>query len=56
MLEETVTAQSLLNKKVGEEVEFEMDGQKKHYRVDAVEPAVSQANSASSTAEAAHVS
>jgi transcription elongation GreA/GreB family factor len=31
-------AQSLLNKKVGEEVEFDMDGQKKRYRIDAIEP------------------
>lgn len=31
-------AQSLLNKKPGDEVEFELDGHKKRYRVDAVEP------------------
>jgi transcription elongation GreA/GreB family factor len=30
-------AQVLLNKKVGEEVEFDMDGQKKRYRIDSVE-------------------
>jgi transcription elongation GreA/GreB family factor len=32
----TPLAQSLLNKKVGEEVEFEMDGQKKRYRIDSI--------------------
>lgn len=32
----TPLAQSLLNKKVGDEVEFEMDGQKKRYRIDAI--------------------
>src|SRR3989441_557591 len=30
-------AQSLLNKKVGEEVEFELDGAKKHFRIEAIE-------------------
>ena len=30
-------AQALMNKKVGEEVEFDMDGQKKRYRVDAID-------------------
>src|SRR6266545_4926822 len=33
----TPLAQALLNKKVGEEVEFEMDGAKKRYRIDAIE-------------------
>src|SRR6266496_572900 len=33
----TPLAQALLNKKVGEEVEFEMDGTKKRYRIDAIE-------------------
>jgi transcription elongation GreA/GreB family factor len=32
----TPVAQSLLNRKVGEEVEFEMDGSKKRYRVDSI--------------------
>ena len=32
----TPVAQSLLNRKVGEEVEFEMEGAKKRYRVDAI--------------------
>src|SRR5438309_10492166 len=31
-------AQSLLNRKVGEEVEFELAGAKKHFRIDAIEP------------------
>jgi transcription elongation factor GreA len=31
-------AQALLGHKPGEEVEFEMDGSKKHYRVDSIEP------------------
>ena len=31
-------AQSLLNHKVGDEVEFELDGAKKKYRLDAIEP------------------
>jgi transcription elongation factor GreA len=30
-------AQSLLNRNVGEEVEFEMDGAKRHFRIDAIE-------------------
>jgi transcription elongation GreA/GreB family factor len=30
-------AQALLNKKLGEEVEFDMDGQKKRYRIDCIE-------------------
>ena len=30
-------AQALMNKKVGEEVEFDMDGQKKRYRIDVIE-------------------
>jgi transcription elongation factor GreA len=33
----TPLAQALINKKVGEEVEFEMDGSKKRYRIDAIE-------------------
>jgi transcription elongation GreA/GreB family factor len=31
-------AQSLLNRKVGEEVEFEMDGARKKFRIEAIEP------------------
>ncbi len=31
-------AQSLLNCKVGEEIEFEMDGAKKRYRLESIEP------------------
>ncbi|MCI0744420.1 MAG: GreA/GreB family elongation factor [Verrucomicrobia subdivision 3 bacterium] len=31
-------AQSLLNHKVGEEIEFEMDGSRKRFRIDAIEP------------------
>ena len=34
----TPVAQSLLNRKPGEEVDFEMDGAKKRYRIDAIEP------------------
>ena len=34
----TPLAQSLLNRKVGEEVEFELDGAKKHYRIESIEP------------------
>src|SRR6266511_2001520 len=30
-------AQALMNKKLGEEVEFDMDGQKKRYRIDSIE-------------------
>lgn len=30
-------AQALLNKKVGEEIEFDMDGQKKRYRIESIE-------------------
>src|SRR5256714_4524083 len=33
----TPLAQSLLNRKVGEEVEFELDGAKKRYRIEAIE-------------------
>src|SRR6266511_1770837 len=33
----TPLAQSLLNRKVGEEVEFELDGAKKHFRIEAIE-------------------
>ncbi len=33
----TPLAQALLNKKIGEEVEFEMDGSKKRYRIDGIE-------------------
>jgi transcription elongation factor GreA len=33
----TPLAQALLNKKVGEEVEFDMDGAKKRYRIDEIE-------------------
>jgi len=32
-------AQSLLNHKVGEEVEFEMDGSRKRFRIEGIEPA-----------------
>jgi transcription elongation GreA/GreB family factor len=35
----TPVAQSLLNHKVGEEIEFEMDGSQKKYRIEAIEPA-----------------
>ena len=35
----TPLAQALLNKKPGEEVEFEMDGTKKRYRIDGIEVA-----------------
>lgn len=35
----TPIAQALMNKKVGDEVEFEMDGQKKRYRIEAIEAA-----------------
>src|SRR5882672_6543000 len=35
----TPLAQALLNKKAGEEVEFEMDGTKKRYRIDSIEAA-----------------
>lgn len=35
----TPLAQALLNKKAGEEVEFEMDGTKKRYRIDNIEAA-----------------
>ncbi len=34
----TPVAQSMLNRKVGEEVDFEMDGAKKRYRIDAITP------------------
>ena len=34
----TPMAQALLNRKVGEEVEFEMDGVKKSYRIEAIQP------------------
>jgi len=33
----TPVGQSLLNKKLGEVVDFEMDGAKKRYRIDAVD-------------------
>ena len=33
----TPLAQALLNKKVGDEVEFDMDGDKKRYRIDSIE-------------------
>jgi len=33
----TPLAQSLLNRKVGEEVAFELDGAKKHFRIDGIE-------------------
>lgn len=33
----TPLAQALMNKKIGEEVEFEMDGTRKRYRIDAIE-------------------
>jgi len=35
----TPLAQALLNKKVGDEVEFDMDGQKKRYRIQSIEAA-----------------
>ena len=33
----TPIAQSLLNRKVGEEVEFELDRAKKHFRIESIE-------------------
>ena len=33
----TPLAQALLNKKPGDEVDFEMDGTKKRYRIDSIE-------------------
>jgi transcription elongation GreA/GreB family factor len=33
----TPLAQALMNKKIGEEAEFEMDGAKKRYRIDSIE-------------------
>ena len=33
----TPIAQTLLNRRVGEEVEFELAGAKKHFRIDAIE-------------------
>jgi transcription elongation factor GreA len=36
----TPLAQALINKKVGEEADFDMDGQKKRYRIDAIEACV----------------
>ncbi len=36
----TPLAQSLINKKVGEEADFDMDGQKKRYRIDSIEACV----------------
>jgi transcription elongation factor GreA len=36
----TPLAQSLINKKVGEEADFDMDGQKKRYRIDSIEASV----------------
>jgi transcription elongation factor GreA len=47
----TPLAQALLNKKAGEEVEFEMDGTKKRYRIDSIEAApMAQAEAAMPTA------
>ena len=47
----TPLAQALLNKKPGEEVEFEMDGTKKRYRIDSIEAApMAQAEAAMPTA------
>jgi len=46
----TPLAQALLNKKAGEEVEFEMDGIKKRYRIDSIEAApMAQAEAAMPT-------
>ena len=39
-------AQALMNKKVGEEVEFEMDGHRKRYRVDSIEACAPEAPAA----------
>lgn len=48
----TPLAQALLNKKPGEEVEFEMDGVKKRYRIDSIEAApIAQAAQATVQAE-----
>jgi transcription elongation factor GreA len=48
----TPLAQALLNKKSGEEVEFEMDGAKKRYRIDSIEVApIAQAVQAAVPAE-----
>jgi transcription elongation GreA/GreB family factor len=50
-------AQSLLNRKPGEEVEFELDGTRRHYRLEQIEPIaatlVSSATPAAPLAEAA---
>jgi transcription elongation GreA/GreB family factor len=35
----TPLAQALMNKKVGEDVEFEMDGSRKRYRIESIEAA-----------------
>jgi hypothetical protein len=44
----------LLNRKAGEEVEFELDAAKKHFRIDAIEPYVApRPASATETAVAA---
>lgn len=40
-------AQALLNKKIGEEVDYEMDGQKKRYRINSVTPVVVPPSAAS---------
>ncbi|MBA4147926.1 MAG: GreA/GreB family elongation factor [Verrucomicrobia bacterium] len=47
----TPIAQALMNKKVGEEVEFEMDGQKKRFRIDSIEAAQVAAPAASAAPE-----
>jgi transcription elongation GreA/GreB family factor len=39
-------AQSLLNRKPGEEVEFELDGARRHYRIDSIQPFVPAATPA----------
>ena len=49
----TPLAQSLLNRKVGEEVEFELDGAKKHYRIESIEPYASAQPAPAKTPKAA---
>jgi len=51
----TPIAQTLLNRKVGEEVEFELHGSTRHFRIDAIEP-LPAAPAASATAPTPAVS
>src|SRR6185436_18474965 len=48
----TPLAQALIGKKVGEEVEFDMDGTKKRYRIEAIELCAPQAPPPSSASAA----